>query len=472
MSGRLWLEVEDLFEYAAHNPRLSGIQRVQFELFRALVALDPSGTRIGFVRHDPKNLSLRIVPWADVEAVGRRLRNGNTRPEGRPREQTSGWRRSIKHVVSRLPTRLHQPLFAFLLDQRAAINSLGRLLRAAGSRAPRDDPSARERRDAGAFAAFARPGDVFLTTGAVWYQPDYAALIRANCTARGVRFSLLVHDIIPIRRPEWCDPCQARLFRAWFDKVLGLADQLLSVSLASAGDIERYAAEQGRPLPGRVRVVPLGSGFETGRAPEPATAPARPLPAPGSYALIVSTIEARKNHLLLFRVWRRLLDDMPAARVPTLVFAGRIGWMVADLFQQLRNCDFLDGKIVLLEEPDDAELERLYEGCMFTLFPSFHEGWGLPATESLAFGRPCIISNTTSLPEAGGKLARYFDPDSTTDAYAVIRDALSDPPALAAWRAQVAAQFRPVSWRETATVLLDAVQAAAPAGDASATKSK
>jgi len=42
----------------------------------------------------------------------------------------------------------------------------------------------------------------------------------------------------------------------------------------------------------------------------------------------------------------------------------------------------------------------------------------------------------------------------------VIRDVLSDPPALAAWREQVATAFRPVSWHETATVLLDAIEAA------------
>lgn len=463
MSCRVWLEVEDLFEYATHNPRLTGIQRVQFELFRALVALDRSGMRIGFVKHDPKDGSFRIVPWASVEAVGRRLRDAEAGPVGSRREQLGparpGFlRRQIKQAIHRLPPRLRQPLVGFLLDQRTALASLGRLVRAAASRGPLGGLPTSDWQDAGAFDTVARSGDVFLATGAIWSHPDYASLVRANCTAKGIRFAMLVHDIIPIRRPEWCDPPHVRAFRAWFDKVLGAADFVLSISRATADDIERYAAEQGRTVPARVRVVPLGSGFEKNGA--SASTTARPLPASGSYALIVSTIEVRKNHLLLFRIWRLLLDDLPAEQVPKLVFAGRIGWMVADLMQQLRNCDFLGGKIVLLEEPSDAELERLYEGCLFTLFPSFYEGWGLPVTESLAFGRPCIVSNTTSLPEAGGKLARYFDPYSTRDAYAVIRDVLSDPPALAAWQEQVATAFRPVSWHETATVLLDAVEAA------------
>ncbi|MDT8349839.1 glycosyltransferase, partial [Roseomonas mucosa] len=91
--------------------------------------------------------------------------------------------------------------------------------------------------------------------------------------------------------------------------------------------------------------------------------------------------------------------------------AGRVGWLVADLMQQLENAEWLGGKIRLVRDPSDEELLALYRGCRFTLFPSLFEGWGLPVSESLALGRPCIASNRTSLPEAGGALARYFDPD-------------------------------------------------------------
>ncbi len=105
--------------------------------------------------------------------------------------------------------------------------------------------------------------------------------------------------------------------------------------------------------------------------------------------------------------------------------------------------------------------------CLFTLFPSFDEGWGLPVTESLAFGRPCIISKATSLPEAGGSLARYIDPDNATDACRVIRETIEDPGGLRAWRDRVRREFRPVEWSESAHAvlrLLDSTQdALAPA---------
>ena len=179
--------------------------------------------------------------------------------------------------------------------------------------------------------------------------------------------------------------------------MLPLCDAVFAVSHTTAADMEAYAREQGIRLARPVAPLRLGSERR-----QPPSVRSRHLPAPGSYALIVSTIEARKNHLLLFRVWRRMLEEMPSDCVPTLVFAGRIGWLVADLMQQIANTDNLGGKLVIVESPCDTDLASLYHGCLFTLLPSFFEGWGLPVRESLAFGKPCLIAYRTSLPEAGG----------------------------------------------------------------------
>ena len=149
-----------------------------------------------------------------------------------------------------------------------------------------------------------------------------------------------------------------------------------------------------------------------------------------------------------------MLDELPYDEVPTLVFAGRIGWLVEDLMHQISNTDHLGGKLVIVEGPSDADLASLYKGCLFTLFPSFYEGWGLPVTESLALGKPCLISNRSSLPEAGGKLARYFDPDNLHDAYEAVRSVLADPADLARWEDRVRREFKPVPWSATVEGLL------------------
>jgi glycosyltransferase involved in cell wall biosynthesis len=129
------------------------------------------------------------------------------------------------------------------------------------------------------------------------------------------------------------------------------------------------------------------------------------------------------------------------------------------LLQQIENTNWLDGKICLLRDPTDAELIALYRGCQFTVFPSLFEGWGLPVSESLALGRPCIASNRTSLPEAGGELARYFDPENLDDAYQVVRDVVENPAALEAWRERVVREFRHVPWECSARVIRDTLDA-------------
>ena len=109
------------------------------------------------------------------------------------------------------------------------------------------------------------------------------------------------------------------------------------------------------------------------------------------------------------------------------MFAGRVGLGVADLLQQLDNSRWLNGRIRLIREPGDAEISALYQGCLFTILPSLFEGYGLPLGESLALGKPCLAASGTALPEAGGDLCRYFDPEDVGDAHRAIAALLDDP---------------------------------------------
>src|SRR5262249_11931898 len=87
------------------------------------------------------------------------------------------------------------------------------------------------------------------------------------------------------------------------------------------------------------------------------------------------------------RVWQRLLERHGTNLVPNLVFAGKIGWLVDELLDDLEASGYLNGKIILLRNLSDAELQQAYHSCLFTVFPSLSEGWGLPIAESLAHGK-------------------------------------------------------------------------------------
>ncbi len=481
MTTKLWIDVEDLFEYARSNPRPSGIQRLAFEIYKALQARPDARDFVRFVRHDTARNSFQVVPWSNVITLFAGLTESEPEittplPEAIAPHPPS--RQAIRRLVHRLPPLLRAHVIDALLTQLGAFrawirlfDAVGRgiairLLRpfrwvraaARGGKPSIAAPAAPVPRSApdpvrlDIFVQDSSPGDILLVLGSPWSHPDYAGLITAQ-KQRGLRFALLVYDLIPIRRPEWCDRGLVRVFRAWFDSVFPLCDDVFAISRATADDVELYTREREITLPGPVRPIPIGTSFGVTDMPSPAPRTSR-LPPADCYALIVSTIEARKNHMLLFRVWRRMLEEMPRESVPTLVFAGRVGWLVDDLIRQIANTNNLDGKLLLIENPTDAELLALYEGCQFTLFPSFFEGWGLPVTESLALGKPCLTSDRTSLPEAGGHLARRFDPDNLHDAYRAIREVIDDRAGLARWQAQVRREFKPVPWSATADALL------------------
>jgi glycosyltransferase involved in cell wall biosynthesis len=84
-------------------------------------------------------------------------------------------------------------------------------------------------------------------------------------------------------------------------------------------------------------------------------------------------------------------------------------------------------------------------------------------TESLAFGKPCLAAEATAVPEAGGRLARYFDPESVPDAVRALRAVLDDRAGLSDWQAQVRREFRPVPWSDTARAIAAALGLEAPA---------
>jgi glycosyltransferase involved in cell wall biosynthesis len=469
-----WIDVEDLFEYALVNPRPSGIQRLSYELYRALLAQRPG--EIAFCRHDRIRDTLRVVPWSAVEALFLRL----TAPDaGRKPAAAAGQEQQqqqqqppsggVRRLASRLPADIRLPLGEAVRGQgavlRAALRAGGGMLAALrrGLRPDRTQAGVEAMPGGADLKALARPGDVLLVLGSPWFRTDYGALLGRVKQASGLRVALLVYDLIPLARPEFCDQGLVRSFDAWIASTLPVVDRIFAISRATAHDLEVLAPRLGLALPGPVTALPIGSGFGEGAADPGAGRTPRIAALPPGYVLLVSTIEARKNHLLAFRAWRRLMDILPPAQVPALVFAGRVGWMVADLMQQLENCHYLDGKIILLEDPDDAELAALYAGCRFTLFPSHYEGWGLPVTESLSFGKTCIASGSTSVPEAGGSFCLYHDPENVLEAVAILRRVIGNPEEIAALEARIRAEFRPVPWSASATALLQGLEEARPA---------
>jgi glycosyltransferase involved in cell wall biosynthesis len=278
-------------------------------------------------------------------------------------------------------------------------------------------------------------------------------VLRAIRRASGVRLAAICTDIIALTHPEFFRPSDVRRFRTYWTAMFGLAEVVIVNSNRVLADVEEYCRDR-HPDHGRFEVVPLGF-----RPPEPRAGAATPLPAwleHGRFAMFVSTVEPRKNHALLLRVWRRLLaDGVPQRAGFKLVFVGREGWMVDDLMAQIRAPEF-DGSLLHLTNIDDEQLSALYDAAAFCLYPSRYEGFGLPVIEAFARGKPVIASGGGSLQEVAGPHAPCLDPDDA-DAWATTMQAWIERPELVAARAAaIARDFTAPTWPEVAVRTFEA----------------
>ena len=235
--------------------------------------------------------------------------------------------------------------------------------------------------------AFAE-GQVLVNLGNSWGIPDYFRGLRAAQRARGVRYVPFLHDCVPLVMPEHCVRTLVEDYARWFAAMGVHAHGVLCNSEATRADGRRFldALLPGLDLP--MEVVRLDGDPRGTAPPDPAALEGTRAPRPPEpYVLFVATIESRKDHLTVFRAWLSLLRRHGPGRIPRLVCVGAPGWGVEAATNLLAGSPELSRHVVVLHGVSDGALSALYRDSLFTVYNSHHEGWGLPVTESLAWGR-------------------------------------------------------------------------------------
>lgn len=293
-----------------------------------------------------------------------------------------------------------------------------------------------------------REKTVISLLGAAWVIPDYVRTILNIKRKFGVRFVPTFHDLIPIYAKETCDQGTAEVFKSFLDQIIRHVDVALCVSKNTALDLRRYCEENNLPLP-PTHVTKNGSSLSEFFPHQDSEGSLVDEIVPNEpYALFVSTVEGRKNHIYAFQIWQSLIKS--GVKMPKLVCVGRLGWRAEEFLQSLLRTNNLDGCIEIVEDISDSELEALYRNCQFTVYPSLYEGWGLPIGESLAYGKPCVLANGSSLPEVAGDLGIYIPLDNIEVACQVVQELVQNPVLLAKWTSRIQAEYRPVQWAEVA----------------------
>ncbi|QPC90050.1 glycosyltransferase [Mesorhizobium sp. INR15] len=251
---------------------------------------------------------------------------------------------------------------------------------------------------------------------------------RSSVSGEINRIAFLCHDLIPVVRPDLVD--QGKLEKAFGANVESLVRSGATAFCASetaSGMLIDHMRLAGInppvvhrfPMPSILHetAVRLGmtSRIETS---EP-------------FVLYCSTINVRKNHILLARIWQQALDE--GVTLPKLVCAGRWGGMMDPLRAYLDAHPELAKSLTFTGPINDEELIRYYRSASFGVFPSHIEGWGYAASECLDFGIPVIVSTTPALIEASRGLMPTIDSEDQAGWYAAIRKMADDT----AWRSSL-----------------------------------
>ncbi len=222
-----------------------------------------------------------------------------------------------------------------------------------------------------------------------------------------------------------------RVLQRWIARSLGRADLIVCVSTATKLDVERLIRRPDGALP-RTELVLNGLNVPYHRL-DPAETHARlaagvpGLIADAPFVLNVGSSLPRKNRAGVLRIFARLKEECPTARV---VFAGEA---LTDAVRRLAAELGVADRVVEAVKPPDAVLEALYNGATALLFPSRFEGFGWPAIEAQACGCPVLCSDAGSLGEVVGESAFVRTADDEEAFAGELRRLLSDDPARARW---------------------------------------
>jgi len=313
---------------------------------------------------------------------------------------------------------------------------------------------------------FAFPqGSILLDLGTSWWQRNYFLNLRVAKAASHISYVPFIHDLIPIITPEHCAAELRRDFLTWIAGVFHHADHFFVNSDATRKDLQMVAKELGRS-PGEIAVVTLAADFRRpvdSQASVGAVEDAKDLLASyglakGNYVLCVATIESRKNHAAAFAVWLRMIKKYGTRNVPKLVCVGKDGWLNDSVYHTLSASELLSNQVMILQNISDASLGALYANCLFTLYPSFYEGWGLPVTEALCYGKVPVTTKASSLPQAGGEFAEYFEIGSENEFLAKVERLTFDSEYRTAREQQIANEFKPRSWGDISAQIVGQLQ--------------
>ncbi len=256
-------------------------------------------------------------------------------------------------------------------------------------------------------------GSFLFNTGHSGLESDaYVAMLQQQ----QVRPIFMVHDLIPITHPQFCRAGEQAKHLARLRNAVRVASGIVCNSQATLKALEYLCHDQRWTLPPTMGAL---------LAPDLPRAVPSARPVAQAYFVFVSTIEPRKNHVMILRVWQMLAAQWGKS-APRLIIIGQRGWDYGEVTDMLEASGVLKRLVTEVDACSDAQLVNYLQHAQALLFPSFTEGFGMPVAEALAHGVPVIASDLPVFREFAGPIPEYLSLGGTDLGEALWATAIAD----------------------------------------------
>jgi glycosyltransferase involved in cell wall biosynthesis len=286
------------------------------------------------------------------------------------------------------------------------------------------------------FSNAQTPSIYIHVSGSIIPTPWIQNWLKRSPSVKGL---FLLHDLIPLTHPEYVTRKAFKRHKQYIQRLAEAADVIVTNSADTANIFRRISAEMDIPTP-QLFAAPLGPSLVPMAQP-PRWENAAP------YFVYVSTIEPRKNHIMLLRVWEQLLKKYGSS-APKLVLVGRRGWQIEGTTSIIDNNKNLKAHVLECNDLGDRALATLILNARATLMPSHAEGFGLPVAESLHLKTPVICSDLTVFREIAGNVPEYADPTSGGEWARIITDYARFDSTLRKAQMQRLSSYKPPTWHD------------------------
>ena len=294
--------------------------------------------------------------------------------------------------------------------------------------------------DSQGFRLATLPELAFAELDACWYPWS-----RIDVTPKSGRKIVTIQDMARFAFPY------TGFFRRWdqrkdeqrYQQAAKLADQVITISNFSAGEIEKYLK-----LPANCIPVIAYAADEAAFAPAETETSILPPEYDKPFLLSVGADNEAKNLPALLRAFS-IIKRRYASPLSLICWgAGETGRKHHQ--KLLEEGDIADDVFFPEMQRDDLLLRQLYRKAEVFVFPSIYEGFGLPPLEAMAAGTPVACSRSASLPEVAGEAAIYFDATSPKHIAETVLHVLADTAVARALVERGHQRVREFSWSKSA----------------------